>query len=386
MTDDWRNGGFAIYLHWPFCEAKCPYCDFNSYVARGIDHNAWRTAYVSELQRYAQQTPRRVVNSVFFGGGTPSLMEPNTVSTVLDEIARLWPLANDLEVTLEANPSSVEAARFAAYRSAGVNRVSVGIQALNDTDLRRLGRLHSAAEAYAALEIAQKNFDRTSFDLIYARQNQTLSDWETELQAALRRGFSHFSLYQLTIEDGTAFGDLYKRGRLEGLPNDDLAADMYELTHSLCEDAGLPYYEVSNFAMLGEESRHNLIYWTYGDYLGIGPGAHGRVTDPKGHKYAAETHNNPQTWLARVRAGTGEAMLQRLTRQEQADELLVMNMRLRQGMDLKRYESLRGRRMSEDRLANLLADGLIEEVKGRIRITRSHVAVTNMILQELSRD
>jgi oxygen-independent coproporphyrinogen-3 oxidase len=383
---DWRNGGFGIYVHWPYCEAKCPYCDFNSYVSRSIDHDAWRRAYVSELTRYASETPGRLVNSVFFGGGTPSLMEPRTVEAVLNCIAKNWPIANDLEVTLEANPSSVEADKFAAFRAAGVNRVSLGVQALNDTDLRRLGRLHNVKEALRALEIARSCFDRASFDLIYARQNQSLKDWESELKQALTMGFLHFSLYQLTIEDDTAFGERYKRGTLTGLPNDDLSADMYTLTHALCEDAGLPYYEVSNFAAPGEESRHNLIYWTYGDYLGIGPGAHSRITLGENTRLAVETKLNPMGWLMSALAGGGESARVELTASEQADELLVMNMRLRRGMEVRRYETLSGRNISHQTLRSLAQDGFIEQNGTTIHVHRDHVALTNTIIEALSRD
>ena len=386
MIQDWRHGGFGIYIHWPFCEAKCPYCDFNSYVARSIDHATWREAYSSELARYAAQTPGRVVNSVFFGGGTPSLMEPQTVANVIDDISKHWSMANNLEVTLEANPSSVEASKFKAFQDAGVTRVSLGIQAFNDTDLKRLGRLHTVKEAYTALEIAQNTFSRASFDLIYARQDQTLSDWESELKKALALGFSHFSLYQLTIEDGTAFGDRYKIGRLPGLPDTDLAADMYDLTHALCNAEGLPYYEVSNFAVPGEESLHNLIYWTYGDYLGIGPGAHGRLTDTNSVKHAIETHLNPTIWLQAALSGNGDVNRFELTQSEQADELLLMNMRLRRGMALDRYEALSGRPINPTRLAGLKADGAIALAEGHLSIPQRFVPVTNMILEELSRD
>ncbi|NNE52265.1 MAG: coproporphyrinogen III oxidase, partial [Sulfitobacter sp.] len=278
MTEDWRQGGFGLYIHWPFCEAKCPYCDFNSHVSQQIDQLAWRDAYLAELKRGAAETKRRVLNAVFFGGGTPSLMDPDVVAEVIAEIRHLWPLANDLEITLEANPGSVEAGRFAAYRQAGVSRVSMGIQALNDADLKRLGRIHTVQEALAAFDIARNRFERVSFDLIYGRQEQTLKNWEAELKQALSMAIDHLSLYQLTIEQGTAFGDRYARGKLRGLPNEDLGADMYTVTQEICGQMGFPRYEVSNHARPGAESRHNLIYWRYGDYLGIGPGAHGRLS------------------------------------------------------------------------------------------------------------
>jgi putative oxygen-independent coproporphyrinogen III oxidase len=278
LADDWQAGGFGLYLHWPFCAAKCPYCDFNSHVTKTVDHDAWRAAFVSEIERAGKRTEGRVLNSVFFGGGTPSLMEPATVDAIMNAIQRTWPTANDLEVTLEANPTSVEAGKFADFRNAGINRVSMGIQALNDTDLRLLGRMHTAAEGLAAFDIARHTFDRVSFDLMYGRQNQSVTSWETELTQALTLGLDHVSLYQLTIEPGTVFGDRYRVGKLGGLPDDDLSADMYALTQDICAGFDMPRYEVSNHAKDGSESRHNLIYWRYGDYVGIGPGAHGRVT------------------------------------------------------------------------------------------------------------
>ncbi len=256
---DWQNGGFGLYIHWPFCQAKCPYCDFNSHVSQKIDQKQWLNAYLAELDRVGAETSGRVLNSVFFGGGTPSLMDPDVVAAILDKIRKLWPAANDLEVTLEANPGSVEAAKFADYRFGGVSRVSMGVQALNDRDLKRLGRIHSVDEAKAAFEIARTTFDRVSFDLIYARQDQTLDAWKSELREALSMAIDHLSLYQLTIETGTAFGDRYAKGKLRGLPEDDLAADMYQVTGDICAEAGLEGYEVSNYAKLGSESRHNQI-------------------------------------------------------------------------------------------------------------------------------
>ncbi|HEV8036210.1 radical SAM family heme chaperone HemW, partial [Yoonia sp.] len=262
--EDWEHGGFGLYIHWPFCQAKCPYCDFNSHVVAQIDQNAWAEAYLSEIARVGAETQGRVLRSVFFGGGTPSLMDPAVVDAILKKVRATWPIANDLEVTLEANPTSVEAGRFAGYRDAGVNRVSMGIQALNDADLKALGRLHSADEAMRAFEIARKVFDRVSFDLIYARQGQSVADWTAELQHALDLAVDHLSLYQLTIEDGTAFGDRYAAGKLRGLPDDDAAADMYAVTQEICEAAGFAGYEVSNHARAGCESIHNKIYWHYG--------------------------------------------------------------------------------------------------------------------------
>ncbi|GGH29095.1 oxygen-independent coproporphyrinogen-3 oxidase [Cribrihabitans marinus] len=385
MTDDWRNGGFGLYVHWPFCEAKCPYCDFNSHVTRNIDQSAWTNAYLKELARYAEEVPGRVLNTIFFGGGTPSLMAPDTVGAVIDAARGHWPCANDLEITLEANPGSVEAGRFAGYRDAGVNRISMGIQALNDTDLRRLGRLHSVADAQAAFDIARHCFDRVSFDLIYARQDQTPADWQAELSQALSMAVDHLSLYQLTIEDGTAFGDRFRRGGLRGLPDDDNAADMYRITQDLCEAHGMPAYEVSNHAAPGAESRHNLIYWRYGDYVGIGPGAHGRLT-LNGRRLATETPLVPGRWMEAVAGGAGELSRERLDPQDAASEYLMMGMRLAEGIDMERYRALFGRDLPSDSRAYLVDLGMVEEDGPILRATRDGRAVLNAILRELLTD
>ena len=269
QSEDWRQGGFGLYLHWPFCTSKCPYCDFNSHVSARVDQNRWRSAYLSEIARLGAESSGRLLESVFFGGGTPSLMDPGLVDDILDAIRRTWRVANDWEVTLEANPGSVEAGRFAAYRQAGVNRISLGVQSLRDDDLVRLGRRHSVAEAKAAFATARELFDRVSFDLIYARQGQTLGEWQTELAEALDLSVDHLSLYQLTIEDGTPFAALRNSGKLRGLPDEDLAADMYLATQDMCGAAGMPAYEVSNHARAGAESRHNRIYWSAGDFAGL---------------------------------------------------------------------------------------------------------------------
>ena len=305
LREDWEHAGFGLYIHWPFCQAKCPYCDFNSHVVASIDQGTWEAAYLTEIARVGALTEGRVLRSVFFGGGTPSMMDPSLVDAILTKIRATWPIANDIEITLEANPTSVEAGRFAGYRDAGVNRVSMGIQALNDPDLKALGRLHSAAEAHSAFGIARDVFERVSFDLIYARQGQSVKDWEVELRQALSMSAGHLSLYQLTIEDGTAFGDRYAAGKLRDLPDDDVAADMFALTQEICEDAGMAGYEVSNHAKPGAESIHNQIYWQYGDYAGIGPGAHGRLT-LDGQRAATTCPDAPTAWLAQVRkAGCG---------------------------------------------------------------------------------
>ena len=351
-------------------------------LSRIIDQTRWRKAYLKELERVSRDLPDRVLSSIFFGGGTPSLMDPDTVGAIIDAAYKFWPAANDVEVNLEANPSSVEAGRFRGYQAAGVNRVSLGIQALNDVDLRRLGRLHTAYEARKALEIARECFERVSFDLIYARQDQSLADWRDELTSALSLGMDHLSLYQLTIEDGTAFGDRYKRGTLRGLPEDDLSADMYELTQDLTSAAGLHRYEVSNYARDGAESRHNLVYWRYGDYAGIGPGAHGRVTLPEG-RFATETALAPGLWLKSAEAGSGETKRTKLDQNEQAGEYLMMGLRIAEGIDLNRFNSLSLARMDEARLDHLLELGLLNRSENRISATDRGFALLNQIVADL---
>ncbi len=382
MADDWRNGGFGLYVHWPFCEAKCPYCDFNSHVSRNINQKQWLTSYLSELKRSASETPDRVLNTIFFGGGTPSLMNPETVSAIIDEARALWHPANDMEITLEANPGSVEAGRFAAYRDAGVNRISMGIQALNNEDLRRLGRIHTVEEARTAFDIARNCFDRVSFDLIYARQHQTLEDWRSELNEALAMTVDHLSLYQLTIEDGTAFGDRYAAGKLRGLPKDDNAADMYLATQEICEAHGMPAYEVSNHARFGAESQHNLIYWRYGDYVGIGPGAHGRITLQR-RKFATETHLLPNTWLNAVANGSGEKERSELSSEDQASEYLMMGLRISEGLDIDRYENLSGAQLPPEKVAELIEFGMVTVNDGKLQPTKDGRAVLNAVIREL---
>lgn len=382
MIDDWQHGGFGIYIHWPFCEAKCPYCDFNSHVSRNIDQAAWKTAYLSELKRYAEETPGRTVTSVFFGGGTPSLMNPDTVAAVIEEIRRLWSTANDLEITLEANPGSVEAGRFVAYRDGGVSRISMGIQALNDSDLKRLGRIHTVSEALAAFDIARNTFERVSFDLMYARQNQSLEAWETELKQALSLSIDHLSLYQLTIEDGTAFGDRYAIGKLRGLPDEDLGADMFDLTQDLCGAAGMPAYEVSNHASDSAQSRHNKIYWRYGDYLGIGPGAHGRLTK-NGSRHATICYSNPKRWLDAVSANEAEQSRDKLTQNDEATEFLLMGMRLREGIDLNRYASLTQKPLNQQVLTHLTEIGMIDVSKDKLIVTDQGFRVLNSVIAEM---
>jgi oxygen-independent coproporphyrinogen-3 oxidase len=382
LPEDWKNGGFGLYIHWPFCQSKCPYCDFNSHVAADIDQTRWIRAYCSEIRRSAAETPGRVLNSIFFGGGTPSLMAVDTVSAILSEVRDCWTFANDIEITLEANPGSVEAQRFAGYAKAGVNRISMGFQALNDPDLKRLGRLHTVSESLKALEIARGAFDRVSFDLIYARQDQSVEDWKRELKQALSFDPDHLSLYQLTIEDGTAFGDRYNAGKLKGLPEEDASAEMYFATQDICENAGLPAYEVSNHAQNGQQSRHNLIYWRYGDYLGIGPGAHGRVTLGKA-RFATETHLSPALWLAAAERGTGETRRSTLSREDQAVEYLMMSLRLSEGSEIGRYQSLSGQDLPEQKIRDLDKLGLVKADGNRLRCTAKGRPVLNGILREL---
>ncbi|MFD0859484.1 radical SAM family heme chaperone HemW [Roseovarius aquimarinus] len=385
MAEDWRQGGFGLYLHWPFCAAKCPYCDFNSHVSDKVDQDAWRRAFLAEIDRYAEMTRGRVLNSIFFGGGTPSLMPPETVHAILDRVRHHWTFANDMEITLEANPGSVEAARFAGYADAGVDRVSMGIQALNDTDLRRLGRLHTAAEARAAFDVARAQFKRVSFDLIYARQDQSLDEWRAELSEALSMAVDHMSLYQLTIEPGTAFGARFEAGKLHGLPSEDLGSDMYELTQELCDAAGMPAYEVSNHARPGAESRHNLIYWRHGDYLGIGPGAHGRLT-LDGTRWATEAYAHPEAWLMRAATGTTEKPRVAIPPQDQAGEYLMMGLRISEGIDLPRYEALAGAPLNESSVHHLEDLGMVERRGDRLAATLRGRTVLNAVITELLPD
>lgn len=385
MIEDWQNGGFGLYIHWPFCQAKCPYCDFNSHVAATIDQKTWERAYLSEIDRLATLTKGRVLNSVFFGGGTPSLMDPELVNAILGRIRDCWTPANDIEITLEANPTSVEAGRFRGYRDAGVNRLSMGIQSLRDEDLKRLGRLHSVKEAQQAFDIARSAFDRVSFDLIYARQGQSPEAWRAELREALSMAIDHLSLYQLTIEEGTAFGDRYNRGLLRDLPSDDSAADMYFITQEECDAAGMPSYEVSNHAKPGSESRHNLIYWRYGDYAGIGPGAHSRLT-LNSVRYAIDTPLAPALWLEKVNnIGYGEGQRQVLDRVDQATELLLMGLRISEGVDIKRISSLLGKPFEVNN-PYLLSDGFLKNKSGRLSVTEKGRPLLNSIIRDLIPD
>ncbi|MAS43998.1 MAG: coproporphyrinogen III oxidase [Rhodobacteraceae bacterium] len=380
--EDWRAGGFGIYVHWPYCLAKCPYCDFNSHVARVVDQEAMRAGLLAQLRAARELTGPRVAGSLFFGGGTPSLMPPETAAAVIEEADRLWGFSSDAEITLEANPTSIEAGRFAGYAAGGVNRVSMGAQALNDADLKRLGRMHTAAEARAAFDIARAAFARVSFDLIYARQDQTPEAWEAELAEALRMAIDHLSLYQLTVEPGTRFGELHDIGKLRGLPDDDRAADMYAITQSLCEAAGMPAYEISNHARPGAESRHNLVYWRGGDYAGVGAGAHGRVT-AGGVRLATETPRAPAAWLESAGRGAEGFSVEPISDEDRAVEYLMMSLRLAEGARLDRYARLAGAPLDESRIVDLEDEGLVIRGQGRLIATERGRALLNGVLRAL---
>jgi putative oxygen-independent coproporphyrinogen III oxidase len=375
---------FGIYVHWPFCKAKCPYCDFNSHVRHEpVDNMSFADALVTELKWMAGRTPSRTVSSIFFGGGTPSLMPPEAVAQVIDGIASLWSVAPDAEITLEANPTSVEAENFRGYRLAGVNRVSVGVQSLNENDLRALGRQHSPAEAVAAFKLAAQIFPRVSFDMIYARPNQTISAWREELGQALSEQQGHMSLYQLTIEPETRYFDLHAKGALV-IPEDDLAADLYDLTQELTEKAGLPNYEVSNHATVGNESQHNLLYWRYGEYVGVGPGAHGRIADG-GTTVATVTEKHPETWRKSVQTlGHGLVHQETVDAKAQAQEMLLMGLRIGEGIDLARYEMLAGRPMSDTKITTMVGLGFAVRTGQNLRATPQGRKVLNALIAELA--
>ncbi len=351
---------FGVYVHWPFCKAKCPYCDFNSHVRHGgVDAASFANGLCRELDWFAAHAPGRTVTSVFFGGGTPSLMPPEAVANVIDHVANKWTVASDVEITLEANPTSIEADNFRGYRAAGVNRVSVGVQALNDNDLKSLGRQHSVEEALAAFALARRIFPRTSFDLIYARPRQTPQQWHDELTRALAEQDGHMSLYQLTIEPETAFFDLHEAGSLK-IPDEDTGAELYELTQELTAAAGLPAYEVSNHAAPGKECRHNMLYWRYGEYAGVGPGAHGRLVDANGVRRATVTERHPETWLSMVRSqGNGLTEQAPVSGEDAAAEYVLMSLRTQEGTSLARLATLAGRQPDEETLSDLCAGGFL---------------------------
>lgn len=376
---------FGVYVHWPFCLSKCPYCDFNSHVRHGgIDEARFLRAYEAEIAATADRVPDRTVSSIFFGGGTPSLMQPSSVQAILDCIGKHWSVSSDVEVTLEANPTSVEATRFRGYRTAGVNRVSLGVQALDDAVLKELGRLHTAREALEAVAVARSIFARYSFDLIYARPRQEPKAWAAELKRAIAEAAEHLSLYQLTIEAGTPFFDLHKAGKLV-VPDDDHARDLYDLTQKICDESGLPAYEISNHARPGAECRHNLVYWRGHDYAGVGPGAHGRLTI-EGRRVATETDRRPEAWLMRVEAnGSGISVNETLTRDEVADEYLLMGLRLAEGIDPARYNAIAGRTLDPRRISILREEGAVETTSdGRLRVTQSGFPILDAVVADLA--
>jgi putative oxygen-independent coproporphyrinogen III oxidase len=376
---------FGVYIHWPFCLSKCPYCDFNSHVRRtAIDETRFVKAFTAEIATTAARAPGRTVSTIFFGGGTPSLMQPATVGAILDAVGRHWQVAPDVEITLEANPTSVEAERFRGYRAAGVNRVSLGVQALDDGVLKELGRLHTADEALKAVGVARSVFDRYSFDLIYARPQQTAPEWERELKQALQQAGEHLSLYQLTIEPDTPFAALHAAGKLR-VPDDDRARALYDTTQDVCAAHGLPAYEISNHARPGAECRHNLVYWRMHDYAGIGPGAHGRL-DIDGDRHATATEKRPESWLTRVEQdGHGLVTDEVLTREEIADEFLLMGLRLAEGIDPHRFAAVAGRSLDPARIAALREYGLVETTPaGRLRVSLPGFPVLDAVVADLA--
>ena len=374
----------ALYVHWPFCVTKCPYCDFNSHVRETVDQAAWQAALLADLAFEAARLPGRRLASIFFGGGTPSLMPPDTIAAIIDAACQHWTPEPDLEVTLEANPSSVEAGRFAGFASAGVNRLSLGVQALDDAALKLLGRPHDVAAALAALDVAQATFGRVSFDLIYDRPGMTRESWQAELSRALGFGTTHLSLYQLTIEPGTRFAALHARGQLV-MPDDDTSADLFAMTQAITAAAGVPAYEISNHAAPGMQSRHNLTYWRYGDYAGIGPGAHGRREG-----VATLRRKKPEHWLAGVNeSGHGMESETSLTVAERTTEALVMGLRLAEGLDAARFVARSGTALADavkpDAVARLVAQGLLTSDPRGLRLTTAGWPLANAVLAEIAR-
>jgi oxygen-independent coproporphyrinogen-3 oxidase len=380
---------FGLYIHWPFCLSKCPYCDFNSHVREKIDEKRWEKALLKEMEGLGEKTQGRLLKTVFFGGGTPSLMRPGTVETILSSLSRYWQIDKGLEVTLEANPNSIEASKFKDFRSSGINRVSIGIQSLQDQSLRFLGRSHGRKEALEALKIAQTFFDRFSFDLIYARPDQSLVEWEKELREGLSYAGDHLSLYQLTIEPGTAFHKLYLRGELT-LPEGDMAADFYEKTQEIMENKGLPSYEVSNHAAKGQECQHNLLYWRYEDYGALGPGAHGRL-NLNGLRRSFKNIKAPELWLEAVEAkgqGVDEEVF--LSQEEQFVEMMMMGLRLKEGIQKERIKHLMAKEIDEliplSVLETLQEEGFIDFSGAMIKATKKGLQCLNAVLAELLKE
>jgi oxygen-independent coproporphyrinogen-3 oxidase len=373
---------FGLYIHWPFCLSKCPYCDFNSHVAERIDQAAWRKALLRELDEGAERTEGRTVTSVFFGGGTPSLMDPATTAALIERIGQRWSLADDIEITLEANPGTVDAERFKEIRRAGVNRLSMGLQALDDTQLKFLGRVHDSAQAIKAVELARATFPRISFDLIYARPGQSLDSWRAELERAIAMAADHLSLYQLTIEPGTAFHPMAARGDFI-MPDDDHAAALFDLTQEITEAAGLPAYEISNHARPGAECRHNLLYWQGDDFLGIGPGAHGRLTDEAGRTTTHRRHRAPEIWRGMVtERGEGTADLGVLSDEDRVVELVMMGLRLTEGLSLAKFPDLE-RALDQDGLKEMVSEGFLEKSDASLRATPKGRLLLNGVIERL---
>ncbi len=371
-----QQQNIAVYIHWPFCKSKCPYCDFNSHVREKISHDDWQAAYLKELFYFKNVLRDKRISSIFFGGGTPSLAKPKLMEKIIDSLSNLTCFDEQIEITLEANPTSIEAKKFNDFKTAGINRVSVGIQSLNDQHLKFLGREHSSLEAKKALDIAQKTFDRFTFDLIYALPSQTLKSWESELNEALKIAKKHISLYQLTIEKGTRFYNDYRNKKFV-MPTNDLAADMYEMTAEIMEQHHTPYYEVSNYAAHGEESQHNLSYWRYDDYLGIGPGAHGRFSEGD-DKFASQMISSPEQWMQSV-ADNGVGFQRRdiLTKEEMKNEKLLMGLRLREGIEQSTI-------INKAKVPELIAQGLLEYKKDKIAATLKGMLVLNSLIEALA--
>jgi len=379
----------AIYVHWPFCQKKCPYCDFNSHVRDHVNHEKWRWAFEKEIEFFAESFPNLKTKSIFFGGGTPSLMEPETVALIIETIRKKWRWDdNDLEITLEANPSSIEAGRFRDYKAAGINRISIGVQSLRDDALQFLGRLHNTKEALNALEIANSIFERVSFDLIYARPEQTLEDWKTELSEALSFKPSHLSLYQLTIEEGTAFYHQFKRGKFT-LPDEEQAAELYDVTQLLTANADLPAYEVSNHARTGEESKHNLCYWQGDYYIGIGPGAHGRL--PGNTLFSAIAHHQikrPEDWLKGIEDnGSAIALIDNISPSDRSEEIIMMGLRLNKGIDKKSFYQKTGTELvtyfDQSNLQSFINEGYLKSSETSFKLTEKGLPLLNTILAKL---
>ena len=376
---------FGVYLHWPFCLSKCPYCDFNSHVRHAaIDEARFVRAFETEIAYSAARAPGRTVTSIFFGGGTPSLMQPSTVGAILDAVGKQWTVAPNAEVTLEANPTSVEATRFKGYRAAGINRVSLGVQALDDASLKALGRLHTAREALDAVAIARSAFERYSFDLIYARPGQTPQQWSAELTQAISEAAEHLSLYQLTIEPETPFHAMHAAGKLV-IPDEETGRALYDTTQEICDRAGIPAYEISNHARPGAECQHNLVYWRAHEYAGIGPGAHGRL-DIEGYRRAIATEKRPESWLMRVESlGHGIVTDELLSRQEHADEFLLMGLRLAEGIDPARFAEVAGRPLDPLRIKELAAQGFVEsDGQGFLRVTKAGFPILDAVVADLA--